>query len=122
MLVIEIKIKNKEIRIISGYRPQESWSEPERMPFFVSLEKEIARAELMGKSIIIEMDSNSKLGPDYIFGYPHKQSPNGIILAGILDCMAWLLQMGLKTNVLELSQGRGSLWMLLKRVLLIIFS
>ena len=85
LIVIEIKIRNREIRVISGYGPQESWSEAERLPFFVALEEEIAKAELLGKSVIIEMDSNSKLGPQYIEADPHSQTPNGRILAGIVD-------------------------------------
>ena len=39
----------------------------------------------MGKSLIIEMDSNSKLGTQYIEADPHNQSPNGRILAGIIE-------------------------------------
>ena len=85
LLVIEIKAKNREIRVISGYGPQESWPEAVRLPFFVALEEEIAKAELLGKSLTIEMDSNSKLGKNYIESDPHDQTPNGQILAGILD-------------------------------------
>ena len=85
LLVVEIKIRNKEIRIITGYGPQECWSEAERIPFFIALEEEIAKAELQGKSIIIEMDSNSKLGPTVIPQDPHEQSPNGKILSGIIQ-------------------------------------
>ena len=39
----------------------------------------------MGISVIIEMDSNSKLGPEYISHDPHQQSLNGKLLAGILE-------------------------------------
>ena len=85
LLVVEIKIRNQEIRIISGYGPQESWDENDRMPFFVALEQEIAKSELAGKSIIICMDTNSKLGPEIISNDPHKQSSNGQILAGIIE-------------------------------------
>ena len=42
-------------------------------------------AELEGRSILICMDANSKLGPEYIQGDPHSQSPNGKVLAGIID-------------------------------------
>ena len=85
LLVVEIVVKNKEIRIITGYGPQESWPEVERMPFFLALEQEIIKAELQGKSIIIEMDSNSKLGPSLIPRDPHNQSVNGKILSGIIS-------------------------------------
>ena len=44
LLVVEVKISNKELRIISGYGPQEAWSENERMPFFLALEQEIVKA------------------------------------------------------------------------------
>ena len=74
LLVVEIQIRNKEIRIISGYGPQETWKEEERLPFFQALEQEIIKAELLGKSIFIEMDSNSKLGSSMIPNDPHVQS------------------------------------------------
>ena len=80
-----MEINNKEIRIICGYGAKETWSEAERLPFFLALEEEIIKAELDGKSIIIEMDSNSNLGPELIPNDPHRQSTNGKILSGILQ-------------------------------------
>ena len=85
LLVVEIKIRNKSIRIMSGYGPQEHWSETDRMPFFLALEEEIIKAELQGTSIILEMDSNSKLGSAFIPNDPHQQTSNGKVLAGILQ-------------------------------------
>ena len=84
LIVVEIKVSKKEIRIISGYGPQESWPEGERMPFFLALEQEIIKAEIEGKSILIELDANSKLGPDLIPGDMHEQSENGKVLADII--------------------------------------
>ena len=84
LLVVEISVMNKDIRIISGYGPQESWPEEDRMPFFASLEEEVNKAEMLGKSILIEMDANSKLGSEFIPKDPHNQSQNGKILAGII--------------------------------------
>ena len=80
LIVVEIQIKNKEIRIMSGYGPQETWPEVDRMPFFMALEQEIIKAEMQGKSMFIEMDSNSKLGQEIIPNNPHAQSGNGKIL------------------------------------------
>ena len=77
LLVAEIKTGNTNIRIITGYGPKENWEEKERMPFFEALEKEIARAEFEGRSLIISMDANSKLGQSIIPGDPHEQSKNG---------------------------------------------
>ena len=72
------------MRIIPGYGPQETWTEEERIPFFVSLEEEIVKASMSGKSILIQLDANSKLGPNIIENDPHNQSQNGRILAGII--------------------------------------
>ena len=100
LLVIEIKIGIKEIRIMSGYGPQESWPEQQRIPFFMALEEEIVKAELAGKSIFIEMDANSKLGNTLIPGDMHKQSDNGKILAGILERHSLMLG-----NNMDVCQG-----------------
>ena len=85
LLVVEINTEEQNIRIISGYGPQENWEEEKRLPFFVALETEIEKAELAGKSVIIEMDANSKLGPTYISGDPHVMTLNGRLLSGIIE-------------------------------------
>ena len=84
ILVIEIEVGNKEIRIMSGYGPQESWTSQQREPFFRVLEEEIVKATLAGKAIIIEADFNSKLGRDYIPSDPHGQDRNGKLLSEII--------------------------------------
>ena len=55
------------------------------MPFFTALETKIERAMLAGKSLIVEMDANSKLGTKYIAKDPHNMSQNGAILASIVE-------------------------------------
>ena len=85
LIVVEVKVANTDIRIISGYGPQETWIDDERLPFFQALEEEIVKAELAGKSLIIEADFNSKLGPEFIPNDPHQQSEkNGKLLANII--------------------------------------
>ena len=54
------------------------------MQFFVKLEEEINKAEMLGKSIFLEMDANSKLGSEFIQNDPHSQSQNGRTLEGII--------------------------------------
>ena len=54
----------------------------------MTLEKEINKAEMEGKSVIIEMDANSKLGPERIPNVKHDISPNSRLLAGVIDCHA----------------------------------
>ena len=84
ILVIEIHVANKGIRVISGYGPQESWTPQQREPFFRVLEEEIVKANLAGKSIVIEADFNSKLGVEYIPNDPHSQDRNGKLLSEII--------------------------------------
>ena len=37
LIVAEIRVSGKEVRVMCGYGPQESWSSDEKMPFFVAL-------------------------------------------------------------------------------------
>ena len=85
LLVVEVVAGNKDIRIITGYGPQENWDEERRLPFFRTLEEEVIKAANAGKSVIIEMDSNSKLGTKFIPGDPHEITPNGKLLALIIE-------------------------------------
>ena len=96
LIVVEITTGNNKIRILTGYGPQESWEEVNRIPFFEALEGEISAAELEGRSVIISMNAHSKLGPEYIEGDPHKQSKNGRLLADIMDRHALIVINGLK--------------------------
>ena len=85
---------NKYVRVISGYGPQENWKLEDKLPFFRALEEEIKRAKLHEKAIFLQLDANSKLGPNIIKGDPHTQSDNGKILAAIIkkksyDCDEW---------------------------------
>ena len=47
------------------------------MPFFAKLEEEILSAKLGNKSVIIQMDANSKLGNTIVPNDPNQQTPNG---------------------------------------------
>ena len=82
---MQIRAGDKDIMVMTGYGPQEHWKDDERLPFFTSLEEEIASAEYEGKSVIIVMDANSKLGPQIIPGDPHPMSKNGKVLEGIIE-------------------------------------
>ena len=85
IIVVEFEAANRKFRIISGYGPQENWLPADREPFFHTLEEEIVKAEIAGKSVIIEADFNSKLGSEYITNDPHKQDKNGKLLAQIVQ-------------------------------------
>ena len=76
LIVVETKIGKNLIRFVTGYGPQEDWSDELKAPFFVALNTEIAKALESNKSLYIAMDANCKLGPDYIPGDPNKMSKN----------------------------------------------
>ena len=97
LIVVEVEVKEKEICVISGYGPQENWPEEKRRQFFVALETEVEKANLAGKSILIEMDATEKLGPKYIPNDPHGISPNGGILASIVEPQ--LVEVGNGSNI-----------------------
>ena len=80
-----ITANKKGIRMITGVGPHENKTTETRMPFFLALEEEINKAELEGKSVYIEVDANSKLGPERIPNDKHPMSKNGKILASIID-------------------------------------
>ena len=44
LLVVQIRVANRDIRVISGYGPQENWPPAQREPFFRALEEEIIKA------------------------------------------------------------------------------
>ena len=85
LIVVEVKVADRDVRVISGYGPQENWDLEERTPFYNSLEEEISAAELQGRSVIIAMDANAKLGPELVPGDPYEKSPNGSLLSVIME-------------------------------------
>ena len=44
LIVVETKIGPKNSRFITGYGPQETWEEAEKLPFFIALDQEIVKA------------------------------------------------------------------------------
>ena len=84
-MVVEIEVENKSIRIMTGVGPQVNWDEDKQTPFFIALKTEIVKVHMSGKSVIIEIDSNSKLDSQYIPNDPHPISPNGKMLARVVN-------------------------------------
>ena len=70
---------------MTGYGPQENWTEMKGMPFWIALEEKVSAAEINGRSIIIQFEANAKLGKTYIKRDPKEMSGNGNFLAGILN-------------------------------------
>ena len=68
------------------------------MPFFSKLEEEVVSAKLPNKSIIIQIDANSKLGESVIPKDPKEQTPDGAVLADILERNALIVANSLSTK------------------------
>ena len=57
LLVVEETLGGKkQLQIISGHGPQETWKMDNRLPFLQALEEEITKAGLAGKSVIVSLD------------------------------------------------------------------
>ena len=87
ILVVQGLVKNKPIRFINGYGPQDEFNstDNEKEEFFNRLDLEIKSSKMAGAMICIQMDANSKLGSYYIPGDPKPQSKNGKLLANVID-------------------------------------
>ena len=95
LLVVQVRVANRDLRVISGYSPQENWPPAQREPFFRALAEEIIKAELAGNAVLIEADFNSKLGQEYIPKDPHHQDENGKLLADIIKRQNLIVANGL---------------------------
>ena len=95
LTVVEAKVGNTEIRFIAGYGPQEDWSDDLKAPFFNALDQEISKDQTEPKSVYVAIDSNCKLGKEYIPNDPHNISKNGKILADIVERNALIVANGL---------------------------
>ena len=96
LIVVQITVAQNVMRVITGYGPQENWDKHSKNPFYNALEEEIAAGELEGRSIIIALDANVKLGSKYIPGDPYTQSINGKLLSGLIKGMPSVWLMGYK--------------------------
>ena len=77
ILTVEGNFENLAVRFITGYGPQESENVEKRNEFYLKIEEECQKAKLYNIGVIIELDSNAKLGPEYIKEDKHELSPNG---------------------------------------------
>ena len=82
ILTIEATVNDMKIRFMNGSGPQETSPEEKRRNFFQQLDLEIKKAILANAHILIEMDSNAKLGEQFIPGDPKPQS--AILINGML--------------------------------------
>ena len=85
ILTVEAKLNNMKVRFINGYGVQENSAEEQKRNFFQHLDLEIKKAITAGAMICIQMDSNAKLGQQFIPLDPKPISDNGILLGKIVE-------------------------------------
>ncbi len=83
-IVVQVKLKNKHLRIIGGYGPQECAPVVVRESYRNNVEAQIVRAHLSGCMVLVAEDANAKLGKSWIKGDSHDISENGKLLAGMI--------------------------------------
>ena len=85
ILVVEINVGEMQVRLITGYAPQETDNKEIIATFYSKLEQEIESSQSSNCGTIVELDCNAKLGNSVIDGDPHKMSDNGEMLMGIIQ-------------------------------------
>ena len=85
VIVVQMNLNCRTIRVIAGYGPQECAPLVVREAYRNTIEEQVMRAYLAGASVIIAEDANAKLGPHWIKGDPHPISDNGKLLVGMID-------------------------------------
>ena len=87
IMIVQVKLGQRNIRIFNAYGPQEvDVSAQTKLNFWQTLEKEINSAHESNCEIIIELDAYAKVGPSVISNDPHCQSENGRLM---MEMLAW---------------------------------
>ena len=82
-------IEELPLRVMTGYAPQDNPTSQEEIKtvneFYSQLEEQITDCQESGCGLILELDSNAKLGKSIIRGEPNRISENGKILRDIIE-------------------------------------
>ena len=84
-MVVQIKIKDKFIRLINAYGPQENEAHEKIIKFYSTLDQIVQNAKLDGCLTLLEFDANAKVGNIIIKNDPHPLSSNGSILIDFVE-------------------------------------
>ena len=85
IMTVQIRTGNYNIRIINAYGPQEDSSDEDINLFWHLLDEEVLSAKDNNCLILIQLDTNAKVGSNIIQGDPHKISGNGRILIELTE-------------------------------------
>ena len=75
---MQIQVGSQKVRVFNAYEPQEhDFSAQIKLNFWHNLEKESMSAYEENCKIVMELDANTKVGPNIIPNDPNVQSENG---------------------------------------------
>ena len=97
----QVKVGDKNIRIINGYGPQKDDNIKDVLNFWHEIEAEVVKAKDENCMIIIEMDANAKVGKDVIKKDPHTITNNGKLLLDMVERQNLCILNAKKISVLE---------------------
>ena len=86
IMVVQIKLGSRNIRIFNAYGPQElDVSAQTKYNFWQNLEKQVISAFEADCDIVIELDANAKVGSSILENDPNSQSENGKLMMEMLE-------------------------------------
>ena len=84
-LSVEFSIDKQKFLCVAGYGPQMGDTRETKEKFWRYMDEEVKSANKEGKSIIIQMDTNSWVGPSIIPSDPNQQNSNGRLMKTFLE-------------------------------------
>ena len=83
-LSVEFKVDKQQFLLVAGYGPQMSDTKERKDKFWSYMNEEAMSAKENNKGLIIQMDSNSLVGPQIIPADPNNQNANGKMMEKFL--------------------------------------
>ena len=85
IMVVQCLVNKMKIRVINGYGPQDDEQLSTRLEFWSALEQEIISAKDSNCCVLIQLDTNAKVGNSVISSDPNKTSENGKLLLNLVE-------------------------------------
>ena len=82
---MQCELKDKKLRLINGYGPQEDDDVNKIKLFWNTVETEVDFALDEGCLVLIQCDANAKVGYNVVKNYPNPMSANGKILIELIE-------------------------------------
>ena len=84
-LSVEVSVGNKKLIVVAFYSPQLGDTKERNISFWKYLAEETDAAKGQNKGLIVQMDTNSWVGPEIIPNDPNKPNANGKLMKQFLE-------------------------------------